>query len=876
MKVHNKNAKWGILAVVLLLALTGCDQATPTPDIRYYTPDCGAQELITAINAANGDGLPSEIQLPANCLITLTAADNTVSNWNNLVFKNGLPPITSEITIFGNNSTIDIAFNSDFGHFYLEPEAKLTLHDLTLSNGARPVGGAVVNNHGDFLAYHVNFLNNFAFPGSMDDAAKGGAIYTLDGHVRIFDGSVFEGNLAGETMPADPNLGGAIYSLNTALTINESFFNDNYAAGNGGAIYHERNAANQQAGLVIIQNTEFNSNQANQDGGALYLLNETEGVFIPLGTFTDNAADGLGGAIFSQDSDVIPDFANFTGNDAAQGGAVYTRRSAEGEISHYDSDHSTYSNNTATGNGGAIFSENSDLEMEDTQVTTNMAASCGGIQVGGTPDLDVPAGDLENAPQISSESDIDESIIAENLALSGFGGGVCQLMGELSIRDSAINNNQAATYGGGLISMDELDISGSTIRENEANRGGGLAVGFPTDDNNPLSPSYLDFYSTISGSWVVFNNAVDQGGGIWTHQGGFLSITKSTIGGNTAANEGGGVYQDEGGLAIENSTLADNTAWRGGGLYNKGDDSVLRLTHATVAYNSATDLGSDLRSKGGGLNINGVVYMYSSLIVLNTSNDCDLNQGLRGSYQPYDPSDTYHIKVYSTDSDDSCGFDTTESTPLVDSYNGSYVPILPGSPLIDPIHCDNISDDQLGVIRPQGANCEHGSIEYVATTPPPPPPAPSEPEETAEDNNCDPFAGLDIRVYTLSVDPETLVLPVYLRFQQEVPDMGEDEVSPYRGMLGSLESYLSNQQGFADRLYFMFRLQPGDVGRAADLAVFKEGCDDPVFEQPRLAIPEIQQGTGEEQSCRKDLGQQACEDAGGIWPDLDKPYCVCP
>lgn len=867
MKAHADSVKWLLCAVLLLLLLPGCDQATPTPDISSYTPECSGQELIAAINNANSDNAPSEIYLPANCMITLTAADNTVSNWFNLVINNGLPPITSDITIQGNNSTIDIAFNSDFGHFYLEPEGKLALYDLTLSNGARPVGGAVVNNHGDFLAFNVKFLHNFAYPGSMDDVARGGAIFTVDGKVRIFDGSIFEQNLAGETMTGNPNLGGAIYSINTALTVNESFFNDNYAAGNGGAIYHERNAANQQAGLVIIQDTEFNSNQALQDGGALYLLNESEGVFLPLSSFTENTAAGLGGAIFSQDSDVIPDFADFTGNDAAHGGAVYTRRSAEGEISHYDSDHSTYANNTATGNGGAIFSENSDLEMDDTQLTTNMAASCGAIQVGGTPDLNVAAGDLENAPQISSQSDIDDSMITQNLALSGFGGGLCHLMGELSIRDSVINSNQAATYGGGLISMDKLEISGSSIRENEANRGGGLVVGFPTDDSNPLSPSYLDFTSYITGSWVIFNTAVDQGGGIWTHQGGFLHIIKSTVGGNTAANEGGGVYQDEGGLVIQNSTLAENTGWRGGGLYNKGDDSVLRLTYTTVAYNSATDLGSELRSKGGGLNINGVVYVRNSLVVLNTSNDCDLNQDLRGSYQPYDPSDTYHLVVVSTDSDDSCGFDTTEPAPLVDSYNGSYVPVLAGSPIIDSTYC-SASDDQLGVTRPQGSDCEPGSIEFIATTPPPPPPAAPEQGE-----DCDPFAGLEIRVYTLRVDPDTLILPVYLRFQQTVPEIGEDGIIPYWGKLGSLESYLSNQQGFPERLYFMFRLEPGDVGRAADLEIFKEGCEGPVFAQPGLAIPDIQQNA----VCGKDLGEKACKEAGGTWfTGVDNPFCVCP
>jgi hypothetical protein len=270
------------------------------------------------------------------------------------------------------------------------------------------------------------------------------------------------------------------------------------------------------------------------------------------------------------------------------------------------------------------------------------------------------------------------------------------------------------------------------------------------------------------------------------------------------------------------------------------------------------------------LNINGVVYVRNNLVVFNTSNDCDINQDLSGSYQPYNPSDAYHIIVDSVDSDDSCGFEYSEAAPQVDSYNGSYVPILPGSPLIDTEECNYASEDQLGVIRPQGGDCEPGSIEYIAAAPPPPPP--SAPEEAAD---CDPFAGLDMRVFTLSVNPETLVLPLYLRFQQEVPDIGEDGVIPYWATLGNLESYLCNQQGFPDRLYCMFRLEPGDIGRTLDLAIFKEGCDNPVFTQPGLAIPEIQQSV----ACSKDLGEKACKEAGGTWEKDSRAgdyYCHCP
>ena len=155
---------------------------------------------------------------------------------------------------------------------------------------------------------------------------------------------------------------------------------------------------------------------------------------------------------------------------------------------------------------------------------------------------------------------------------------------------------------------------------------------------------------------------------------------------------------------------------------------------------------------------------------------------------------------------------------------------------LDSVTC-YLPDDQIGTARQQGSNCEPGSIEYIASGPPPPAPVPPIPS-SGEEENCDPFAGMDISVHVLNINPETLTLPVYLRFPEVVPDLG-DGTMPYRGELGGQGSSLCNQQGFPDRLYCMFTLQPDYPGTLRDLNFFKEDCPDPVFTQPRLTIPEI-------------------------------------
>ena len=859
---------WFILFLIVLV-LSACTQETSEEDTSTYTPECTVQELIDAIDGANNDGQPSEIILPPNCTYTLTQVENSFP-WNNMIINNGLPAIVSEITIRGQNSTIECqpAPGSDpFGHFYLDVESKLKLYDLTLSGGARNAGGAILSNHGDLLVFNVNFLNNRAIQPTNDTVANGGAIYGYFSNVRILSNSLFQGNLAGVPVPVGDNLGGAVYAINSSLLINDSTFMENYVAGHGGAVFSEKTPTSTGGGLVTIQNGTFHDNHALFDGGALALMNEKEGVFIVSSDFIGNLAEEDGGAIFSQDSDIDSSHTYFQNNMAQNGAGVYTRRSAEGEMSEYAADSSTFVANFADQSAGGLFSENSDVETSRTVFIYNTADRCGALQLGGYPGLDVAAGDLETAPRINSRSELELGNAANNEAYVGFGGGACHMMGELILDDFNFNGNETPSYGGGLLSMDVLEATGSDFTDNIAFRGGALAVGFPVDDNNPRSPAFLSFYSRLTGVMIRDNNASNQGGGIWAHSGGSLQIVKSAIGWNFADQEGGGVYLDEGNLYLDNSTLARNVAFRGGGLYNVGDNSSLRLMHTTVAYNEATDTGTELRSKGGGVNINGVVYMREAMIVLNTSNDCDLNQGLRvgGDYETCD--DYYCAQIGSVDSDDSCGFGRTEPSPQIGSFNNEYVPILAGSPLIDSAYTCYLTDDQLGTSRYQGNQCEPGSIEYLATTPPPPPPPPPQPGEDPGD--CDPFAGLEPSIQMLNIDPRDLVLPVYLRFASAAPGIGDDGSIPYLATLGGLEAYLVNQQGFEDRVYFMFEIGPSMPGTLQQLEVFKEGCDDPVFTEPQLSIPLI--------GCKEDLNEETCPLAGGVWfTGVDDPYCVCP
>lgn len=135
---------WLALAAFALLALVAhARAATINVGCAPGTDDVAA--LIAAINTANDEtthpGLDT-ITLGAGCTYTMIAVDNW---WYR---PNGLPAISSTITIEGNGATITRSGNDgtetsspNSRFFYIScglsglAAGTLTLHDLTLSNG---------------------------------------------------------------------------------------------------------------------------------------------------------------------------------------------------------------------------------------------------------------------------------------------------------------------------------------------------------------------------------------------------------------------------------------------------------------------------------------------------------------------------------------------------------------------------------------------------------------------------------------------------------------------------------------------------------------------------------------------------------------------
>ena len=201
-------------------------------------------------------------------------------------------------------------------------------------------GGAIVfvgSDAGTLSVQSSVFLSN-------DSDGYGGAVrfYAGDG---VFESTAFEANTGGS--------GGAVYSSSPAsLTIQDSSFNNNVSAANGGGVRWR--PINDDATLVV-QGSSFASNEAPSYGGAIY--GYAGGSWsIEGSTFLDNEG-GTGGAVMTFDIDEVSYVNNrFCGNASAgtsisDGGAIVDYQSGgDGHVLT----NNVFAENRAESWGGAV------------------------------------------------------------------------------------------------------------------------------------------------------------------------------------------------------------------------------------------------------------------------------------------------------------------------------------------------------------------------------------------------------------------------------------------------------------------------------------------------------------------------------------------
>jgi len=402
--------------------------------------DSGAGSLRWAIaNASAGDTVQFNSSL-AGQTVTLTSGQLVVDK-NLTIDASG----ASGVTISGNNASrvIDIS----------APNSNVTLRNLaiadgrTTGNGVDGAGAGIRTAQGTTLTLEGSQLRN-----NTANGVGGGGLYAGYQSNTIVTNSTFEGNstagrgdsgqvgergggaiavhsesvlsVRGSTFNANTGInGGAINSLLSTLTVEDSTFtnNDTSAGGSigpdtrgyGGAIYTD--GANPNiADTITISNSRFDSNSGAGQGGGLYLFAYSSGqdsVVVENSTVINNS--------------VVED----TRGDALGGGVNV------GGGGNFTFNNTTVASNRANQQGGGLW-VGSPTTINNSTIYGNRAETAdgnGGLGGG----LFLPGN-----PSVS----INSSTIADNYA--GFqGGGFWKGGSATTLSNTLVSNNQANNGG---------------------------------------------------------------------------------------------------------------------------------------------------------------------------------------------------------------------------------------------------------------------------------------------------------------------------------------------------------------------------------------------------------------------------------------------
>ena len=259
------------------------------------------------------------------------------------------------------------------------------------------------------------------------------------------------------------------------------------------------------------------------------------------------------------------------------GGGVLFLRGAEAYIYN-----SLIDNNYGTGYGGGLMVTNTSLDMKGCTISNNVAGLGGGFNE------NVTGEDLV---------EIKTTIIENNTATWGHGGGIYNSNAVTTLVSSIVRNNTANNdMGGGIYTVGggqaEMRIIESIGKGNTAQIGGGISA---------------EGFLYISKSQVVNNSASHQIGGIRICCGMDSEIYNSTISdnnSNNASENGISLVGGEGSLILKNSIL-----WNDGDYEIKANDSALPW-NADIEYSIIKNGFEGIENQGNHRVISGVKVIY--------------------------------------------------------------------------------------------------------------------------------------------------------------------------------------------------------------------------------------------------------------------------
>lgn len=213
-------------------------------------------------------------------------------------------------------------------------------------------------------------------------------------------------------------------------------------------------------------------------------------------------------------------------------------------LNHVTVSHSAARGATETSRGGGIFNWQGSLTLNDSAVTSNIAAKITIFpdEFGGL------GGGIYN---LAGTVTLHQSRVGSNIAELGSGGGVYNDGGQVQVSQTTFDDNLAGYAGGGLFNSGAAIVNSSTFSANAALiQGGGVSQ----------ASGLLELRnSTLSGNLGDTANSGDLGAGVYAYAG-TVTLNNSTVTRNTGVSEGAGIYNETAAITLSNSIIAGNTS----------------------------------------------------------------------------------------------------------------------------------------------------------------------------------------------------------------------------------------------------------------------------------------------------------------------------
>ena len=555
---------------------------------------------ITKNNATGGGAIFSNATIN---ITDVTLKYNKASYQGGAIYNNGT--LSINISSLNNNNV------SSFGGAIFN-YGTLSVSASTFENNRGSFGGAIDNSvDGSLIINGSSFYNN--------NGSWGGAIYNYYSEANITN-VTFSYNKA--------TLGGAYYNERALSILNNTTFINNNAT-DGGAIYnyYEEESTTKSSGLndirevadeeetlysdIYIIDSKLKNNYAKNDGGAIYAMENTF-TNISLSEFDNNTAERYdGGAIYNGGILHITDSTLSNNNAKFDGGAISNSNNA-----YLNASNTSFTYNHAE-MGGALYSGSRISILNNTTFAYNRADSGGAIY----NDYHFEFGSDMNRATSTGLKEVteDEYYINEDMLFNlyiidsklnnntaEYDGGALYNEGDLLIYGSELTNNNVSLYGGAIENKGIMAIEDSTLTDNKAIKAGSaifnhlyLFINNSTLNDNLISAMGYDMSEidemgemNFDGGAAIFNiegcvivnnttinnnnvNRTNASGGAIYNCYGYISINITHMEKNMVKESGGAIYNNYGKIIVCNATINNNTANAGGAIYNNVTEDII-------------------------------------------------------------------------------------------------------------------------------------------------------------------------------------------------------------------------------------------------------------------------------------------------------------